>query len=231
MPSSSSDSQDSIRLVWIALALATVGAAAMLYYHQRLFLPRARAVSVERGLGGGYTLGNDFYPVWVTAREALGGRDPYSAGMTREIQIGLFGRPLDRPGDPKDLRTFAHPAYTLLLMWPAAAMRFEAARVAIGILLLAFMPASVWLWLKALGWHVCWPWMLVIVVLSVCSYPGAGRLVCGAIGPGGRISAGGGDRGCEAWTVAAGRSSHRADDDQAADDSAGDGLRSALDFF
>lgn len=151
--------------------VATVGAAAMLYYHQRLFLPRARAVSVERGLGGGYTLGNDFYPVWVTAREALGGRDPYSAGMTREIQIGLFGRPLDRPGDPKDLRTFAHPAYTLLLMWPAAAMRFEAARVAIGILLLAFMPASVWLWLKALGWHVCWPWMLVIVALSVCSYP------------------------------------------------------------
>lgn len=101
MPSSSSDSQDSIRLVWIALALATVGAAAMLYYHQRLFLPRARAVSVERGLGGGYTLGNDFYPVWVTAREALGGRDPYSAGMTREIQIGLFGRPLDRPATPR----------------------------------------------------------------------------------------------------------------------------------
>jgi hypothetical protein len=33
------------------------------------------------------------------------------------------------------------------------------------------MLASVCLWLKALGWYVRWPWMLVIVALSVCSYP------------------------------------------------------------
>jgi len=171
MPSSSGDNRDSLRLAWIALVLAMVGAGAMLYYHQGLFLPRVRDVSVARGLGGGYQFGDDFYPVWLTSREALGGRDPYSAEMTREIQTGLFGRALDRAGDPKDLRTFAHPAYTLLLMWPLAAMRFEAARVAMGILLLGMMPASVWLWLKALGWYVRWPWMLVIVVLSVCSYP------------------------------------------------------------
>ena len=158
----------------MALALALLGAGAMLYYHQCLFLPRARAISAAKGLGGGYAFGNDFYPVWLTSQEAVLGRDPYSAEMTREIQIGLFGRALDPSvaSDPKDLRTFAHPAYTLLLLWPVAEMRFEVARAVMGIILLAMMVGSTLLWMKALSWRWRWPWILVIVLLSACSYPG-----------------------------------------------------------
>lgn len=115
--------------------------------------------------------GNDFYPLWLTAREALRGRDPYSPEMTREIQAGLFGRTLDRPGDPKDLRMFAHPAFTLLLIWPAAEMRFEAARIVLGILLLAITLASVLLWFDVLAWSVRWPWIWAAVLLALCSYP------------------------------------------------------------
>jgi len=42
------------------------------------------------------------YPRWIGAQELLlYGRDPYSPEVTREIQAGFYGRPLDpdRPGD------------------------------------------------------------------------------------------------------------------------------------
>ena len=170
---SDSDNRRSLRFAFIALGLALLAGGAMLYYHQCFFLPQAREVSAAKGLGGGFAFGNDFYPVWVTARVALRGQDPYSAEMTREIQIGVFGRALDPRGasDPKDLRMFAHPAYTLLVMWPAAELPFEAARVAMGILLMATTLASILLWMKALSWKVRWPWLLILVLLSVCSYP------------------------------------------------------------
>ncbi len=53
--------------------------------------------------------------------------------MTREIQVGLYGRPLDpnRPGDPVDRRVFPYPAFTDLLFWPAAEFPFESMRVAV----------------------------------------------------------------------------------------------------
>ena len=162
-----------LRFAFITLGLALLAGGAMLYYHQCLFLPRAREVSAAKGLGGGYEFGNDFYPVWVTAREALRGHDPYSAEMTRAIQVGLFGRALDPrvASDPKDLRMFAHPAYTLLVMWPAADLPFETARVAMGVLLVTMTLGSILLWMKALSWQARWPWILVLVLLSVCSYP------------------------------------------------------------
>ena len=172
MPDSDS-AYRSLTLGLMALALALLGAGAMLYYHQCLFLPRARQVSAAKGLGGGYAFGNDFYPVWVTARESLRGRDPYSTETTRQIQIGLFGRPLDpaAASDPRDLRLFAHPAYTLLVLWPTAEIRFELARAIMGIILLAMMVGGTLLWMKALSWRVRWPWVLVAILLSACNYP------------------------------------------------------------
>ena len=55
----------------LALCLALIGAASMLYYHQGLFMPRVNAVRAATGLGGGYSFGNDFYQVWLSARELL----------------------------------------------------------------------------------------------------------------------------------------------------------------
>jgi len=83
---------------------------------------RVLEIRAAKGLGNGYSFGDDFYPIWLTSREALGWhRDPYSVEMTREIQTGLFGRPLDAhiPTDPPtDYRTFAYPAFTNLIFWP-----------------------------------------------------------------------------------------------------------------
>jgi hypothetical protein len=157
----------------------------MLYYDLRLFMPRSLALSTTQGLGNGYAFGGDFYPVWLTSREWLRERrDPYSAEMTLQIQSGVFGRPLDPhiPTDPTDLRMFAHPAFTVLLFWPAAELPFAAARIVLAVLLAAMTLASVLLWMRALSWRIRWNWMAVIVLLTLCSYPALEGLYVGQLG-------------------------------------------------
>src|SRR5271155_3431642 len=48
---------------------------------------------------------SDLFPRWLGTRELLlNGRDPYSPEITREIQRGYYGRPIDssRAADPID---------------------------------------------------------------------------------------------------------------------------------
>ena len=179
----------------LALCLALIGAASMLYYHQGLFMPRVLAVRAARGLGNGYAFGNDFYQVWLASREWLrNGRDPYSPEMTREIQTGLFGRPLDpnRPGDPIDRRVFPYPAFTVLLFWPAAEFPFSPVRAVVVCMLAALTVASVMLWLRALPWRpgekrvrekwVGGKWIAVILLLTLSSYSALEGLYSGQLG-------------------------------------------------
>ena len=158
----------------LALCLALIGAAAMLYYHQGLFMPRVVAVRTAAGLGNGYSFGNDFYQVWLSARELLlQKRDPYSQEMTLEIQTGLYGRPLDpkRPSDPVDRRVFPYPIYADLLFWPMAEIPFPVVRVAILFLLIFLTASSIVLWIKALNWVVDWKWFAVLLLLTLTCYP------------------------------------------------------------
>jgi len=185
MATPDSGTRPSSRFGALALCLALVGAASMLYYDLRLFMPRSLAVSAAEGLGNGYAFGGDFYPVWLTSREWLRERrDPYSAEMTLQIQSGVFGRPLDPhiPTDPTDLRMFAHPAFTVLLFLPAAELPFAVARIGLAVLLAAMTLASVLLWMRALSWRIRWNWMAVIVLLTLCSYPALEGLYVGQLG-------------------------------------------------
>jgi hypothetical protein len=181
-----SRNRPSSRFAVLALSLALLGAAAMLYYHLGLFLPRSQQVGEARNLAGGYAFGNDFYPVWLTSREWLRERrDPYSVEMTREIQQGLFGRPLDAqiPTDPlTDYRTFAYPAFTDLLFWPTAEFPFEAVRVGVAGVLGGLTLASVLLWLQAFGWRPGWKWLAVVLLLTLCSYQALEGLFAGQLG-------------------------------------------------
>jgi hypothetical protein len=180
-----SDTRSSFRFAVLALALALTGAASMLYYHQALFMPRVVAVRAAEGLGRGYSFGNDFYQVWLTSRQWLRQRrDPYSPEMTREIQTGLYGRPLDpnRPGDPVDRRVFPYPVFADLLFWPAAEFPFETVRVAVVCMLAALTLASVLLWLRALDWRLSWTWLAVILLLTLCSYPALEALYAAQLG-------------------------------------------------
>ena len=134
----------------------------MVYYHLGLFIPRLLEARDSIGLGSGYSYGDDFYPVWLTARESLSARrDFYSYDMTREIQRGIFGRPLDRHNkfDPSiDYRQYAYPAFTNLLLWPSALLDFPTLRLVLTLLLPVLTGVSIWMWVRALKWdlHPMW---------------------------------------------------------------------------
>ena len=158
----------------LALALACVGAASMVYYHLGLFIPRALQVRASIGLGNGYSFGDDFYPIWFTARESrLGDHDIYSYETTRQIQIGLFGRPVDphRKSDPPiDYRQYSYPAFTDLILWPAAFLDFPQLRMALTLLLPTLSALSIWMWVKALRWKIHPMWAATIMVLTLSTY-------------------------------------------------------------
>jgi hypothetical protein len=185
MAAPSSETRSSSRFAVLALAFALIGAASMLYYYVGYFVPRAIQVAASGDLGNGYSFGDDFYQIWLTSREWLHHRhDPYSAEMTREIQIGLYGRPLDphRLSDPLDRRAFPYPAFVDLLFWPTANVPFPLLRVLVVCVLVPFTVATVLLWLKALSWRLRWPWVIVILLLVLCSYPVLEGFYAGQIG-------------------------------------------------
>ncbi len=156
------------------LVLAMLFATGMIYYHLGLFVPKVLEVRAIKGLGNGYSFGNDFYPIWLTSREALlYHRNPYSGGMTREIQIGLFGRPIDgrNPSDPPaDYRAFAYPAFTDLLCWPLALLPFPAVRVGLAVVLPMLTAISIVLWLRALGFRAGPVLLATLILLTLSSY-------------------------------------------------------------
>ena len=154
------------------LVFSLVGSACMLYYQLALLMPRVREVNAAKRLAGQYSFGNDFYPIWLTTRSRL--RDLYSPDMTREIQVGLFGRPLDTriPTDPPaNYRTFAYPAFTDLLFWPTTKIRFPILRIVLACVLSGATGLAVLLWTKAMQWQPGPPWIAGTIILTLSSYP------------------------------------------------------------
>ncbi len=79
---------------FIGLLLAAVASASTWFYVNRIL----RAQQIADAAVHSRPRGNlsDLYPRWLGARELLlRGRNPYSADITREIQQGYYGRPLD----------------------------------------------------------------------------------------------------------------------------------------
>jgi Glycosyltransferase family 87 len=160
-----------------AQLIALAFALAMVYYHLFLFVPRVRALEMRAAgsLGNGYSFGDDFYPVWLTSREALlHHSDPYSPEITREIQIGLFGRPLDarRPSDPPmRYREFAYPAFVCVLFWPLAYLPFPVVRPLLAVLLPVTTAIGILLWLRAMRLRTSPSLATIIILLTLSSYP------------------------------------------------------------
>lgn len=162
------------RIALLALSLAICGSASMVYYHLGVFIPRMLASRAATGLGRGYSWGDDFHPVWFTAREAIvAHRDPYSPEMTRQLQIGVFGRPLNphNPQDPPaEYRQYAYPAFTNVVMWPAALLPFTQLRTLLAVLLPLVTITTLGCWVRALRWHLETVWFLFLVLLALTSY-------------------------------------------------------------
>jgi hypothetical protein len=155
------------------LVLAVVASASTWFYANRIL----RAQQIADAAAHHRPRGNlsDLYPRWLGARELLTHhRNPYSAEITREIQQGYYGRPLDpaSPGnpqsdEPKDQQGFAYPVYVVFLLAPTVGLPFDLVQTAFRWFLIVLAVATVFLWLRVLRWKVsCWS-ILILSVLMV----------------------------------------------------------------
>ena len=163
--------QGLLRTPKTALLLSLLMAASMWFYVQRVLIPFQVADAAAHGQPRG--LLSDLYPRWLGARELLlNHRDPYSADVTREIQIGYYGRALDpnRPEDPKDEQRFAYPVYVTVLLAPTITLPFSLVRFGFGWLLAILTGISVWLWLRALRWTVSCTAAAILILLTLGSF-------------------------------------------------------------
>ncbi len=156
----------------LLLLVAAVAAASMWLYVQLIMVPHQSADALAKQRPRGNL--SDLYPRWLGARELLlHRRDPYGEDITREIQIGYYGRALDpaRPNDPKDQQAFAYPLYVVFLLAPTVELPFPVVHKAVFWLFIAITAASVLLWLQALGWRISRSAKLGWILLTLGCFP------------------------------------------------------------
>jgi len=144
----------------------------MWFYVQHVLIPHQQADATLHGTPRGNL--SDLYPRWLGARELLlRRRDPYSPELTREIQMGYYGRPLDpaRPEDPKDQQSFAYPVYVVFLLAPTVSLPFPAVQAGFRWLLILVTIASVLLWLRSLHWRPPCATRVALAVITLGSFP------------------------------------------------------------
>ncbi len=155
------------------LLLAIITAASMWFYVRHVLIPYQTADAALHNRPRGIL--SDLYPRWLGARELLlQHRNPYGREVTREIQIGYYGRPIDpqRPNDPKDEQRFVYPVYVAFLLAPTVSVPFAEVRVAFTWILGMATAASVFWWLRALRWRPPCTVSAIFVILTVCSFGG-----------------------------------------------------------
>ena len=154
------------------LALVLLFAGCMWFYVQHLLIPHQLGDATLHGTPRGNL--SDLYPRWLGARELLlHNRDPYSPELTGEIQIGYYGRALDpaSQNDPTDQAGFAYPVYVVFLLAPTIQLPFSAVQAGFRWLLFLLTVASVLLWLRILRWRTSCTTTIVLVVLTLGSFP------------------------------------------------------------
>jgi hypothetical protein len=117
---------------------------------------------------------SDLYPRWLGARELLlHGRDPYSQDVTREIQQGYYGRPIDssRPSDPVDEQRFAYPLFVVFLLAPTVKLPFAVVKMLFTILLSASAVGTVLLWIRFLELKMTRAGVLVCILMTLATLP------------------------------------------------------------
>jgi len=144
----------------------------MWFYVQNVLIGHQRADAALHGTPRGNL--SDLYPRWLGARELLlHHRNPYSPELTREIQIGYYGRPLDptRPEDPTDQQGFAYPVYVVFLLAPTVTLPFPAVQAGFRWLLVFLTVATLLLWLRTLRWRPSSATTTALAVLTLGSFP------------------------------------------------------------
>lgn len=159
-------------LPWFALFACLIVAFGVWRWATAVLAPAntATVVAAHRPIGNN----SDLYPRWLGARELLlHGRDPYSLEVTRQIQTGFYGRPLDpqKSTDPVAQESFVYPLYVVFLLAPAISLPFPMVAEIFRWLLLVTIALSVPLWMYAVNIRPRWLFSLCGMLLAVSSYP------------------------------------------------------------
>jgi hypothetical protein len=137
---------------WLFFAAGLVAAGGWLYVQRVLIAHQISYAETHNRPRGNLS---DLYPRWLGARELLlHRRNPYGADISREIQAGYYGRPLDasRDSDPKDEQGFAYPIYVVFFLAPTVGLHFAIVQKSFFWILALLTCASVLLWLRILRW-------------------------------------------------------------------------------
>ncbi|MBZ5598048.1 MAG: glycosyltransferase 87 family protein [Acidobacteriia bacterium] len=156
----------------LGLLLSLLMAGSMWFYVQHVLIAYQRTDAAAHDNPRGNL--SDLYPRWLGARELLlHHRDPYSPELTREIQAGYYGRPLDssRPSDPRDQQGFAYPVYVVFLLAPIITLPFSVVQVGFRWFLVVLTAATVPLWLRALRWCPSRITLSILTILTLGSFP------------------------------------------------------------
>ena len=132
-----------------------------------------RQLAMQRGEPEIHSSLSDLYSPWRGTQELLlHHRDPYSAPVTRDIQVGYYGRALDgSPGGPRDQQRFAYPVYVAFLLSPAMNLSFDTVRSLARWGLLGITLASVPLWMRLVGERISLLSLIAAALLTVGSVP------------------------------------------------------------
>lgn len=167
---SRSTSVESFPLTWLLLSILC--AAGMWTYTERVLIPYqvSDAAAHDRPRGNL----SDLYPRWLGARELLlHGRDPYGPEVSREIQSGYYGRPLDpaRRNDPHDEQRFAYPLYVVFWLAPTIGLPFRVVQFSFFWIMLVLTAASTLLWIRVSRWALPWSCQAGLLLLTLGSVP------------------------------------------------------------
>lgn len=157
---------------WFILGASLLVCFGIWHWAQAILIPANTFAARAQGVPIGNN--SDLYPRWLGARELLlHGRDPYSREVTREIQTGFYGRPLDpaNPSDPKGQESFVYPLYVVFLLAPTVTSSFSTVAEFFRWFLLLGIAASVPLWRYAVGLRLRPLQLASAMVLAVSSYP------------------------------------------------------------
>jgi hypothetical protein len=117
---------------------------------------------------------SDLFPRWLGTRELLlHGRDPYSAEITREIQQGYYGRPIDptRTSDPIDEQRFAYPLCVVFLLAPTVTLPFIVVKWLFTAILSVSAAWTVFLWIRVIGFKGGRDKILACLLLTLATIP------------------------------------------------------------
>ena len=159
-------------LPWLGLAASLMVSFGVWHWAEYILVPTHTAQALAKGVPIGNN--SDLYPRWLGAREVLlHHRDPYGADVTREIQIGFYGRPLDpsKSSDPPFQESFVYPLYVVFLLTPTLALPFRTVQEIFRWLLLFVTGCSVPLWMYAIGFRPRPLLTVTAIVLVLSSYP------------------------------------------------------------